>query len=225
MKKWKIMLSIFVLMLAAAAGTLYYFLNIKEYKTADTKVVEIVKSDYKIKLPDKGRSEGTTEGTTEGQAKGESGTKTAENTAVEATNSNDGRSSNSSQNAASSNQESKPVAADILAKYQPAFNDLESQANGKLNNLVSYAYSEYQAKKANGEEVSYFYFYSKYSSAAKQLETSIDQSFDYIYGALVKELEDSGYSAGEAKSIKDHYVSLKKQRRSALMKNAVENLK
>jgi hypothetical protein len=119
----------------------------------------------------------------------------------------------------------KETAASIMAKYQPAFEDLESQANGKLDSLLSYAFDEYQTKKAKGEDISYFYFYSKYSHAARTLEANTDASFDVIYNALVKELVRSGYSADEAKPLKDHYLSLKKQRSSAILGKAMAHLK
>jgi ribosomal protein S17E len=208
-------LSIFVLVLAVGAGTLYYFLNIKEYKTADTKVDEIVKSDYKVKLPGE---ENTMDGSGE-QAKEQGVNETAETAESGIAKGSSGSyEANRSQNV-------KPTANSILEKYQRSFKDLEGQADGKLNSLLSHAYSEYQTKKSKSEDVSYFYFYSKYNGAAKTLEASTDNSFYYIYNSLVKELEKYGFSSKEAKPIKDHYLSLKKQRRSSLMNKAVDYLK
>lgn len=226
MKKWKIILSVVVLLLAVGAGTLYYFLNIKDYKTADTKVDEIVKNDFKVKLPDEDVSE---------DGSGAEATEQSSNLTADASGTADpvdsaaGTAQSQSTNK-TAGQVKKPTivkltAGAILEKYQPAFNDLQAQADGKLNALLSYAFSEYQTKKSNGDEISYFYFYSKYNGAAKKLEASTDQSFDYIYNSLVKELEKNGYSSNEAKSIKDHYQNLKKQRRSALMDKAIAYVK
>lgn len=234
-KKWKIVLTALVLILAIGAGTLYYFLNIKDYKTADNKVNEIVKTDYNVKLPGEesedspassdGNSKGKNTGTTEAGliAVNNSGEKTGSEAANDTTGGNAGTSAQQSNNQtnSSTSEGSKPTAASIINRYEPSFRDLESQADGKLNSLLSYAKNEYQTKKANKEDISYFYFYSKYTSAAKTLESSTDASFNYIYNALVNELQQAGFSSSEAKPIKDHYTSMKKQRRSALMNKAM----
>ncbi|WHY86266.1 hypothetical protein QNH39_27500 [Neobacillus novalis] len=234
MKKWKIILSVVVLLLAAGAGTLYYFLNIKDYQTADAKVDEIVKNDFKVKLPSEDVSEDGSEDGSEDESGAEvteqSSNLTADASGTAAPADSAAGTTQSQSTNKNSGQVKKPsvvklTAGAILEKYQPAFHDLQAQADGKLNALLSYAFSEYQTKKSNGDEISYFYFYSKYNGAAKKLEASTDQSFDYIYNALVKELEKNGYSSNEAKSIKDHYQNLKKQRRSALMDKAVAYLK
>jgi hypothetical protein len=222
-KKWKVFLSIFVLLAAAGGGSLYYFLNVKEYKTEDKKVEEIVKSNYDIQLPgDENSSSKTTGETNNGAGKDLSLNQTGQkaNAAVAA---NSGTSAAAIQKT-SVVKAKKLTVAEIIGKYQSVFKQLEGQVDGKLNSLISYAYSEYQTKKANGEEISYFYFYSKYTGAANNLEASTDDSFYYIYNALVKELENSGYSAKEAEPIKSHYVSMKKQRRSALMNQAMTNI-
>ncbi|MGG3561496.1 hypothetical protein ABES03_07800 [Neobacillus rhizosphaerae] len=222
MKKWKVFLSIFVLVLATGGGALYYFLNVKEYKTADTKVEEIVKSDYQIQLPD----ENSTVDPTRGEENiGQSTNQTGENASAATAVANKTNAVSTSNKPASAVVKPKKLTvADIMAKYQPVFENLEGQADGKLNNLLSYAFSEYQSKKANGEDISYFYFYSKYTGAAKNLEAATDNSFYYIYNALVKELENSGYSAKVAAPIKSHYVSVKSQRRSTLMNQAMSHI-
>lgn len=229
MKKWKIITSIIAFLLVVGAGTIYYFLDIKEYKTADTKVEDIVEDDYQVKLPDETPQEGNSNEVTDQQSDQQTvsqGSGTAKAEFVANTNSSNRvvNKTNHTKNIAVKTS-SKPTAASIIAKYQPTFQDLEGQADSKLNALLSYAFSEYQTKKASGEEISYFYFYSKYNSAAKKLEASTDSSFNYVYNALVKELEKSGYSSTDAKTIKEHYLSVKKQKRSSLMNRAVEQLK
>jgi hypothetical protein len=222
MKKWKVVLSIFVLLLAVGAGTLYYFLNLKEYNTADTKVDEIINSDYQIKFPGDDNSESPPEAQAKGQSLNQTdGTVKSGSAKVD----NSGNGTNLSGKSSTGNKASKLTAADILAKYQPAFKNLESQVDGKLDSLLSYALNEYQAKKANGEDISYFYLYSKYNGAAKKLEESTDKSFFLIYDTITNELEKSGYSSADALPIKNHYLSLKKERRSALMNKALEHLK
>ncbi|MEO2075719.1 MAG: hypothetical protein ABGX20_09960 [Bacillus sp. (in: firmicutes)] len=228
MKKWKIILSIFVLVLAAGGGTLYYFLNVKEYKTADTKVEKIVKSDYDIQLPDENSAGDSTPVESKANQENQSSSQTGEtaNSATAVSGNHTSAVATSGKQVASTVVKPKKLtSAEIIGKYQPVFQNLESQANGKLSSLLSYAISEYQTKKSNGEDVSYFYFYSKYTGAAKSLEASTDSSFYYIYNALVKELENSGYSIKAAEPIKNHYLSVKKQRRNSIMNQAMSNVK
>lgn len=237
-KKWKIIVSILVLMLVLGGGYLYYFLNVKEYKTADTKVQEIVQTDYKVILPGKESGNNVSPGkNAQEQQIGNEVSGTTRNNSEDneiatkllssgQTSTSTSTSSIEKQNSSISVKQidSKPTVDAILEKYQPSFEDLESQADGKVNTLLTYALNEYQAKKANSEEISYFYFYSKYTSASKTLESSTDASFNYIYNSLVDELKKSGFSTDDASPIKDHYNSLKKQRRSALMSKAMEHL-
>jgi hypothetical protein len=227
-KRWKIILSIFVLVLAAGGGTLYYFLNVKEYKTADRKVEKIVKSDYDIQLPAENSTGDSTPIESKSNQENQSSSQTGEpvNSAMAASGNHTSAVATSSKQVASTVvKPQKRTSAEIIGKYQPVFQNLESQANGKLSSLLSYAISEYQTKKSNGEDVSYFYFYSKYTGAAKSLEASTDSSFYYIYNALVKELENSGYSAKAAEPIKNHYLSVKKQRRNSIMNQAMSHVK
>ncbi|WP_226086153.1 hypothetical protein [Mesobacillus sp. S13] len=118
------------------------------------------------------------------------------------------------------NSKPKPTAEQIAAKYEPSFRELEAQANGKIDALVGHAIGEYVAKKKNGEEVSYFYFYSKYNTAGKILERNTDGAFNYVYKALVKELKDNGYNSSAAQQYKTAYETAKKQRRAALINKA-----
>jgi hypothetical protein len=146
---------------------------------------------------------------------GSTSTKTAANTTGKTAASNDKTVSKQG-----SGSKSKPTAAQIAAKYEPTFQQLEAQANGKIDALVGHAFSEYSAKKQNGEEVSYFYFYSKYNTAGKILERKTDSTFNFVYSALVDELNDNGYDSTEAKKYKTAYEAAKKERRSALMNKA-----
>lgn len=219
MKKWKVILTIFVLIIAAGAGTIYYFLNIKEYKTKDSRVDKIVNSNYSIQLPDS-----TSKNNDPGQKTGSMGSGGSTGNAdhnMEVSNLSNQQSSSTKANPSTA---AKISSSSILEKYQPAFKTLESQANGKIDSLLSYAMGEYRTKKANGENVSYFYFYTKYSGAAKKLEATTDDSFHIIYNALVKDLRKNGYSASIAQPVEDQYNSMKKERSSAILKKAMSNL-
>jgi len=120
------------------------------------------------------------------------------------------------------NSNNKPVitAETIKAAYRPAFESLQSQANAKVDELVNTAYSEYQSKKQSGESVSITYFFQKYTSAGKELESNTDETFNYIYGALVNDLENRGFSSSEANEFKTQYENAKSARESALISKA-----
>lgn len=224
MKKWKIILCIIVLLLAGGGGTLYYLLNVKVYKIADAKVAKMVKNDYEIKLPDDNGSTNLQGANQKGtnQQGGKDVTAKAGDQTVQVQKIGTSTAVTLGKNATSVQKKS---AASIIAEYQPSFKDLESQANSKLDSLLSYAFDEYHTKKAKGEEISYFYFYSKYSNAARTLEANTNASFNVIYNALVKELVQSGYSAKDAEPLKTQYLSEKKQRSSAIMSKAMAYLK
>jgi hypothetical protein len=221
-KTWKIFSIIGASMIVMVAVTIYYFIDIKEYDTQDAAVEKIVDEKFEIELPEDEDSgqEIVAEGEdSESEEPNKEGLTASAETKTET-------STSGSSEAVTTKPSTpvKPSAASIIEKYRPSFNSLESQATVKLDNLLAYAFSEYKGKKTDGEEISYFYFYNKYNSAAKKLEGSTDSSFYVIYNALVSELEQHGYSAKEAQSIKDHYEGLKKERRNAIVNKAKAQL-
>lgn len=260
MKKWKIILAAFSLLLIAGAGYVYYLLEVKTYEVKDEKVEEVVSEDYDIALPGEESSDGAAPAE-------ETAEETAEenDTSAASENSDDQNSDSSNTTTAASSTDSsdkesttkadknsltvsadkkvaktpstektdtkqkpkapaKPAAKDIAAKYEPSFVQLEAQANSKIDALVSHAYGEYKTKKQNGEDVDYFYFYSKYSTAGKILERKTDSTFNYVYNALVNELKDNGYDSTEAQKYKTAYEAAKKERRSAILDKAKANM-
>lgn len=244
MKKWKIALITLFVLIAGGAGTLYYFLEVKDYGTEDEKLDEIVKSDYEVVLPgdkataDKGKTgksddtANNTEGSEDNNATtSESQAGTDQLAASIVAKTKPASKQNTSTTPSGSGSDSTPAETDkvtadsIINKYMPSFENLQAQADGKLASLISYAIGEYQSKKAAGEEVSYFYFYSKYTGAAASLEASTDASFNQIYGALTAELEANGFDASAAKGIKADYNATKKAQRNALMNEAMSRLK
>jgi hypothetical protein len=222
-KKWKMIVTILVLLIAVSTGTIYYFLNSKEDKTNDPKVAGIVKNDFKIQLPADKTNQVTAGKQTDVNKTGTQAGGSEAPTKNSVVSNGTTQSKTDSTATGVKNTSVKLTAAAIIERYQPAFKNLESQADGKINTLLSYAFDEYQTKKANGEEISFFYFYSKYNSAAKKLEAGTDASFNYIYVSLVNDLEKAGYSASEAQPVKDQYTSMKKERRSALLNKAMSH--
>ena len=89
---------------------------------------------------------------------------------------------NGSSNVKENNQNEKQIEPvnSIILKYESSFIQLENEANSRLNELIKLAKNEYSTKKVNGEKISYGYFYRKYSTAATELEDSIDVSVDFV---------------------------------------------
>lgn len=271
-KVWKYVISIFLTLVLAAGGTVYYFFSVKEYDTEDSKIKEIIETVYDIILPGEGVDEASTSeagddtdtvsndgsstdsnpatddngGTDDSGATNESSEDANEDSNTDTTNddqttagsktTNDQKEQENPSNAnddSSSNQEEfkptnpsppKVTAESIKAKYRPVFESLQSQANGKLDALVGAAISEYKTKQANGESISYSYFYQKYSSAGRALEGKTDAAFYYIYGALESELKKHGYDASQAADFKQQYAAAKKAREASLLGIAKQGL-
>ncbi len=255
-KGLKIFLAIFVVLLLALGGTAYYFLKVKQYDIADTKVEKITESDYQIELPGingvgntdtasatigsnssgengaGGASEkegnsgnsGSTESAS-GDGNGSSNNATSQKIA-DGKKADDGKKAeNGTENAGQSGSEQKTdgkevTAESIKAAYRPVFESLEAQANGKIDGLVAAAYDEYKAKKESGESVSITYFYRKYSAAGKELESKTDETFQYVYNALEKDLQKHGINVSEATDFKTQYENAKESRQSALLEKA-----
>lgn len=248
-KTFKIAIVTVLVLLAGGAGSIYYFLNVKEYDVADAKVEEITKADYQIDLPDAdsadddGNSEADgADGEGEVEASGdgsgvneEDGTTSTsgkelkpESKQKEKVNENPSGSKksradvtqNTEKNDARVKEKQAVTAESIKAAYRPVFESLEAQANDKVDSLVSAAYSEYKTKKENGESVSVTYFYRKYSAAGKELESMTDHTFQYVYESLEGELKKRGFSAKEAREFKTQYENAKTAREAALIEKA-----
>lgn len=114
----------------------------------------------------------------------------------------------------------KVTVAQIKQKYEPSLADIENQANSRINGLVGRAKSEYDAKKAKGESISYGYFYNKYMSAATELEGRTDTVFYAVLGSMKKELKANGLAESHADSLVSEYEARKEQRKSDLISKA-----
>jgi ABC-type cobalt transport system substrate-binding protein len=248
-KVWKYILSILLVIILATSGTIYYFLNVKTYDTADEEIEEIIETDYEIDLPiidhtpdstieDKGTNNNEDESSTDnntdsinnndqttGTDKTTSGSNQSDSNNT-GTNPNKNTSSGTKQPAKDTSPEetTEITVANIKDLYRPVFQSLESQANGKIDSLLSRAVGEYHAKKSEGATISYSYFYQKYTSAGRDLEAKTDVAFNTIFKALEKDLKKHGYSPSHANDFKEQYASTKKARESALIAKAKEAL-
>jgi ABC-type cobalt transport system substrate-binding protein len=240
-KVGKVILSILLIIILAAAGTIYYFLNVKTYDVADEKVEEIIETEYEIILPDdiEGDDISDVNMPYEGNNNKSGGT---EGVSTENANENDFTDDKEINNTpVNSAITSKPVQTkepkakttkdstvvtvkNIKDKFRPVFQSLESQASNKIDAIISLAFGEYQDKKANGELISYSYFYQKYTAAGRDLESKTDSAFEYIYTALEKDLIKYGYSATHGKVFREQYEETKKEREAALLNKAKEAL-
>ncbi|MCZ0703816.1 hypothetical protein J2T56_001969 [Natronobacillus azotifigens] len=77
----------------------------------------------------------------------------------------------------------------ILQSYREEFSNLESKVTEKIEDIISIALTEYEDKKADGEQVSQLYFFQEYSSIATDLEKNPYGSFKKMYQALLNELQ------------------------------------
>lgn len=224
-KKLKITTLILVLLFLTVGGTLLYVFKFKEYDVADEEAKNIIEDPYRIEMPD-----GTSITQNHSGEVGESAGTVASNgekTMVGTTSDNDKQpSSNGGSNSTSSktnttgtNQEQ--TVESIKLKYNPVLENLQSQADHKLNTLVSHAKKEYGTKKAAGESISYGYFYTKYVGISEKLEANTDAAFADVIIAVEKDLEASGYSKSHAKSFTEDYNAKKKARKDSLMKKAL----
>ncbi|THE12295.1 hypothetical protein E1I69_11370 [Bacillus timonensis] len=242
MKKWKIVLICVFVLLIGAGSYLYYILEVKEYNTADTQVDEITEKTFDVTLPsdtekkqqneapieDSATDEQNSQPTTESpSANGDKKTIVSSNnkdTDVNIEKKQENKNTSASTATDTKNKE-KPSASNITAKYEPSFKDLENQANSRVDKLISLAIAEYQAKRKNNETISYPYFYAKYTSAGKTLESSADAAFDIIYNEYTNELKINGFDSSYAEKVKSHYETSKKERRNNLLKRAAKYAK
>ncbi len=110
---------------------------------------------------------------------------------------------------------------DIFLLYNPTLKELEEQATHSLNLLLMRAHDEYKELKANDEEVSFSYFYTKYMTAVKELEVQADDAFYIIVDALQQELHTHGYHTEAVATIVADYEELKKTRQLQIFKKVL----
>lgn len=220
-KKLKIFLLILLIIILATVGTLLYFFKFKEYDVADEEVAKIIEDPYAIEMPDgtmitvdasgdvvdsnENALAPVTEGTSTDGGK-------REGTQVPSSTTGDSNTTETSP---------KPTVSSIKQKYVPTLENLQSQADNKLNTLVGRAQKEYSDKKANGESISYGYFYNKYVGAANGLEARTDAVFAGVIKGVEKDLVANGYDKSYSKNLVDDYNAKKKARKDSLLNKAM----
>lgn len=223
-KKLKIFILAFTILLLAAVSYIIYELKFKTYDVADDEVSEIVAEPYKIELPDgsvitiddEGNLKEETDtiiSTSSTSIWNNSTTKNETNSETQIVN----KQSGANLNLNSPTDEIKPTSKTITNKYVPALKGLESQADSKINALLSRAKGEYLNKKENGESINLGYFYNKYMAAAKELEKNTDSVFYSVIAVVEEDLLANGFRKTEAQSLKDEYELMKKSRRDNIL--------
>jgi hypothetical protein len=242
LKKWKIVLIAFFVLIIASASYLVYELKFKTYDVADEQVNEIVEQQFEIELPDgtiaqvdhEGNVSVVNEDGTVSQyedlaqltnalaqaSNNVSGTTTEANNNSNSSEQN-GSTSNSNAPTNSPNTTERITVATIKAKYEPTMGMLEEQTRTRLNALIGQAKDEYTTKKNNGEKISYGYFYRKYTGAAASLEASTDAAVAAVIKAVEAELTANGFAASHAASLTEQYNATKEKLRSELMKKTI----
>lgn len=233
MKKLKWILIALVVIVLAGGGYALYLFKFKQYDVADQKVDAVIEEGYEVTLP----NGSVIKLDKEGNVIEESGEQVAvkekqspaeqEQGAAQQPTRTDAESAAGSDSASAPQTSSptvEPTVASIKESYRVSFEGLEGQADAKLNNLLAMAKNEYLAKLAAGEDISFGYFYQKYTAAAAGLETSTDAVFNALYAALQQELKANGFSASYAQSFKEEYEASKEARRNSVLSKIQESL-
>lgn len=109
--------------------------------------------------------------------------------------------------------------AEILGKYEPRFQNLQAQSDGRLETLYAAALAESRAQKASGtfdrEGLA-----RKYIQAGSMLEGAADSQFYSILSDLQAELAANGLPADITGEIERQYLGAKSGKRSELLGRA-----
>ena len=250
-RKLKIFLLSLLVLVIAAGGYLLYEFKFKTYDVADEEVDEIVADPYIVELPDgsqvtidedgninivekqedssktstdvageNSQGEGSTQSAPDGSASA-GDTNTNGSTGSAGSTGNKGNKGNIGSTGSNNSGGQEVTVASIKQKYTPVFAGIETQADTKINSLISRAKKEYKDKQANGESIQFGYFYNKYMGAANNLEASTDSVFNGVVKLVEKDLVANGFDKSYAQSFKDEYEAKKKARRDSILSKAL----
>lgn len=105
----------------------------------------------------------------------------------------------------------------LQEKYLPMFEEIETLAITKLNNLVDEAYIQYEVKKANGEMTLPILF--AYIGRGKRLEDEIDEKFLVLLASMKQEISENQLSEDITKPFEKQYFKSKQKNKLQLLKN------
>jgi hypothetical protein len=104
----------------------------------------------------------------------------------------------------------------IVARYEPKFYTLEAIATERLEQLYQAALEEYRQKKSDGT-LNTIELASKYSTAGRMLEKSVDAQFYALLDELREELIANSFPTDIIHDIEQHYKTAKTGRKRELL--------
>jgi hypothetical protein len=110
----------------------------------------------------------------------------------------------------------------IKAKYYPAFEKLRNIANARLDQLAANAKKEYQKSKKEGNPP-LSDIIARYSSAAKKLQSKVDETFYSLLGQMKHDLQVASLPLDLVEIAEDTYQNAKRQKRVELMEKMSKN--
>ena len=107
--------------------------------------------------------------------------------------------------------------SEIINKYQPIFESLQSQSNSRLEDLYISAVAEWEAGATDGE-VDRSELARKYIQAGQMLEGSADSKFYSTLNAMKAELDANRLPNNIINDIESQYKKAKAQKRDELLR-------
>ena len=112
---------------------------------------------------------------------------------------------------------------DVIAKYEPLFENLENRALERLEDLFQAALEEYTAQRKSGT-LNRFQFTNKYIQAGSLLEERVDASFYNLLGRMENELNRNNLPTNILQEIEETYTAAKQEKKEELFSRLREKL-
>lgn len=112
---------------------------------------------------------------------------------------------------------------DIIARYEPLFENLQVTADDRLDDLFQAAIAEYNDQKAAGT-YDRFKLTNKYIQAGRLLEERVDESFYLMLNQMEAELKRKELPTSIITSIEEAYNETKSEKKQELFKRLREKL-
>ncbi|RJQ26847.1 MAG: hypothetical protein C4589_09210 [Peptococcaceae bacterium] len=106
---------------------------------------------------------------------------------------------------------------EVEQKYRPLFISLQSEYEGRLNQLVGSALAEYNQVKSSRSKTSVRQLAKKYISAGQALEAESDGRFYALLANMESDLKTAGLSTALADQLRARYITLKNERRKQIL--------
>jgi hypothetical protein len=103
----------------------------------------------------------------------------------------------------------------IIAKYEPVFTELQSEAIERLEELYQAAIAEYREQSAAGT-LNRFRLTNKYLQAGRLLENNVNDAFFMLLDGLEKELISKNLPVDVVSEIKEAYEQTKLEKKEEL---------